>query len=136
MRGKAYHNHRETSSSFLQKSLRFFRTPALTCTKCSVLEQKIIFALFCTFCTKRRKGSFFCKGKLIIEQNYPQKSSVAQGSPLRYGYNCLFYQILQCTAWLLKEKPEDEAVLYNPHLVRQAKCFRAYDCEILPSHVE
>ena len=74
VRGKAYHNHRETSSIFLQKSLRIFRTPALTCTKSSVLERKIIFALFCAFCTKRRKGGFFYKGKLNIEQNPPKNA--------------------------------------------------------------
>ena len=70
VRGKAYHNHRETSSSFLQKSLRIFRPPTLTCTKTRGLQRKIIFALFCAFCTKRRKGGFFYKGKLIIEQNF------------------------------------------------------------------
>ena len=68
VRGKAYHKHNFASSSFLRKSLRIFRHPALTCTKFSVLERKIIFALFCAFCTKRRKGGFFHKGKLNIEQ--------------------------------------------------------------------
>ncbi|MBR5196322.1 MAG: hypothetical protein IKW48_09330, partial [Akkermansia sp.] len=58
VRGKAYHNHRETSSIFLKKSLRIFRTPALTCTKTSALQRKIIFALFCTFCTNRQKTLF------------------------------------------------------------------------------
>ena len=66
VRGKAYHNHRFTSSSFLQKRLRIFRTPALTRTKSSMLEQKNIFTLFCTFCTEQRKGGFFCKERLII----------------------------------------------------------------------
>ena len=44
VRGKAYHNRHETSSSFLRKSLRFFHHPALTCTKSSELELKNIFS--------------------------------------------------------------------------------------------
>ena len=59
VRGKAYHNHRFTSSSFLEKSLRIFDHPHLTFTKCSELELKNNFAWRRYFCKGMQKPSLF-----------------------------------------------------------------------------
>ena len=59
VRGKAYHNHRFTSSSFLEKSFMILFTPVLTLTFSCGLETKNNFSERRHFCSKKQKPRLF-----------------------------------------------------------------------------
>ena len=88
VRGKLYQKHRFASSSFLQKSLRFFDTPALTHTKSRMLEPENYFSAFLRnppeLRATREFARFFHTGELsfcpFLQKDKPRSTRCEVGS--------------------------------------------------------